>query len=75
MPKAGVRDPEGRAIARALAGMGYGEVIDVRRGKELELTLPDKKSKRLKEEIETMCREFLANPLVEDWRIVYEEKE
>ena len=41
MPKAGVLDPQGKAIGHALAGLGFGGVGEVRAGKVIELELAE----------------------------------
>jgi len=66
-------DPQGRATERALPGLGYDGVSDVRIGKHLELDVegdgPD-----LAARVEAMCAGFLTNPVVETyrWRVIEE---
>jgi len=67
--KTGVLDPQGRAIAHALAGLGFDGVEDVRQGKVLELTVADTDPVTARERIEDMCRRLLANPVIETWTI------
>jgi phosphoribosylformylglycinamidine synthase len=67
--KADVLDPQGRAIQRASAALGYDAVADVRQGKffEVELATNDRAAaERLAREL---CEKLLANPVIEDWRI------
>lgn len=64
MLKAGVLDAPGQAIERGLAALGF-DVERVRVGKVIELTVPDATRARVDE----MCERFLANPLIESWRI------
>ncbi len=64
MLKPGVLDAAGSAIARGLDALGY-DVEGVRAGKVIELTLPDAMTPKVGE----MCERFLANPLIESWRI------
>ncbi len=64
MLKPGVLDAAGQAIERGLAALAY-DVESVRAGKVLEITVPEAMRPRLDE----MCARFLANPLVEAWRI------
>ena len=64
-----VLDPQGRAIQRGCASLGYAGVRDVRQGKlfEIELDAPDRAAaERLLLEL---CDKLLANPVVEDYRI------
>ena len=64
--KPGVLDPQGRAIHHALAGLGFAGIDDVRQGKLIELDheadLPD-------EALDAMCRQLLANTVIESYRI------
>ncbi len=64
MLKPGVLDAAGQAIERGLAALAY-DVEGVRAGKVIEITVPDAMRSRLDE----MCERFLANPLIETWRI------
>ena len=68
-PKADVRDPQGEAILGALSSLGLG-VVGVRTGKEFVVTFeaPDEGSARTA--TDTMGRELLANPVIEDFDIV-----
>ena len=64
--KAGVLDPQGRAIAHALGSLGFDCVRDVRAGKVIELDLADGTDEAA---IDRMCRELLANTVIEDYRV------
>ena len=64
--KAGVLDPQGKAIQHALEGLGFGGVNDVRAGKLIELDLADGTSDA---DIEAMCQKLLANTVIENYRI------
>jgi phosphoribosylformylglycinamidine synthase subunit PurS len=64
--KKGVLDPQGKAIHHALDGLGFAGVNDVRAGKLIELDLADDV---LESEIEEMCRQLLANTVIENYRI------
>ncbi len=65
--KKGVLDPQGKAIANALAALGFSGVDDVRQGKYIEVTLAETDKDRAKAEVERMCRELLANPVIENY--------
>jgi phosphoribosylformylglycinamidine synthase subunit PurS len=67
--KPGVLDPQGRAIAHALATLGFGEVQDVRQGKYIELDLADADAATARERVEAMCRQLLANTVIENYAI------
>ena len=64
--KPGVLDPQGRAIHHALNGLGFGGVADVRAGKLFELEVADGTGDA---EIDRMCRELLANTVIENYRV------
>lgn len=67
--KNGVLDPQGKAVARSLAGLGYAEVSDVRIGKMMELTLQGTDATAARARLEKMCEQLLANTVIEDYRI------
>ena len=67
--KPGVLDPQGKAIGNALAALGFAGITDVRHGKLIELDLVETDPVRAREQIEGMCRELLANPVIEDYTI------
>ncbi|MBS2032382.1 MAG: phosphoribosylformylglycinamidine synthase subunit PurS [Deltaproteobacteria bacterium] len=67
--KSGVLDPQGKAVARSLAGLGYSEVTDVRIGKVMELQLDGADPVAAKARLDEMCRRMLANTVIEDYRI------
>ena len=68
--KAGVLDPQGKAIHHALEGLGFAGIRDVRAGKLIELDLGPQVSEA---DIEEMCRKLLANTVIENFRIENEE--
>ena len=63
----GILDPQGATIRRALEGLGFPEVRDLRVGKLLELTLDEADPARARARLDEMCRKLLANPVVEDY--------
>jgi phosphoribosylformylglycinamidine synthase len=62
-PKAGILDPQGEAVRRALPALGFQGVERVHVGRLVELELDDS------EQLEPMCERLLANPLIEDYEI------
>jgi phosphoribosylformylglycinamidine synthase len=64
--KPGVLDPQGKAIHHALDGLGFKGVQDVRAGKLIELDLADGADD---ETVDRMCRQLLANTVIENYRI------
>jgi phosphoribosylformylglycinamidine synthase len=67
--KPGVLDPQGKAIGNALRGLGFDGVGEVRQGKLIELELADTDAAAARVRVEAMCRQLLANPVIEDYAI------
>jgi phosphoribosylformylglycinamidine synthase len=65
--KNGVLDPQGKAIQNALAALGISGVEDVRQGKYIEVRLAETSEERAKETIERMCKDLLANSVIENY--------
>jgi phosphoribosylformylglycinamidine synthase subunit PurS len=67
-PKEGILDPQGDAVERALGHLGFA-VSGARVGKvvDLEVDAPDEAGARA--QVEKMCEQLLANPLVESYEI------
>jgi len=63
-PKAGILDPQGIAVERALPALGFSGVSNVHVGRLVELDVDDPS------ELDSMCRRLLANPLIEDYEIL-----
>lgn len=64
--KPGVLDPQGKAVHKALGGLGFAGVDDVRTGKLIELDVADDTSEAA---IDEMCRRLLANTVIENYRV------
>ena len=62
-PKAGILDPQGVAVERALPALGFADVGNVHIGRLVELDVEDPS------QLEAMCERLLANPLVEDYEV------
>lgn len=62
-----ILDPQGRAVERALPGLGYAGVRDVRVGKHLELDI-DAADDELAAQVDKLCADFLTNPVIETYR-------
>ena len=65
--KNGVLDPQGKAIQNALSGLGFGGIEEVRQGKYIELDLTETDEAKARTEVEKMCRELLANLVIENY--------
>ena len=70
--KPGVLDPQGKAIEHALQALGFAGVGGVRQGKVIELTLAEDDRAKARESVEAMCRQLLANTVIEDYAIELE---
>jgi phosphoribosylformylglycinamidine synthase len=67
-PKPEVRDPQGDAVLAALNSLGLG-VAAVRTGKEIVVTFDATDEAAARKAADTMGRELLANPVVDDFRV------
>ena len=67
--KPSVLDPQGKAIAEALGALGFGGVRDVRQGKLIEIDLAETDRRAARRRVEAMCRQLLANSVIEDYDI------
>ena len=65
--KNGVLDPQGKAIQNALSALGISGVEDVRQGKYIEVVLSETSEDRAKETVERMCKDLLANSVIENY--------
>ncbi|PTX50626.1 phosphoribosylformylglycinamidine synthase [Melghirimyces profundicolus] len=65
--KTSVLDPQGNAVKGSLHSLGYGEVRDVRIGKTMEVWLDTPDAGEAEGRVEAMCRELLANPVIEEY--------
>jgi phosphoribosylformylglycinamidine synthase subunit PurS len=72
MPRDGVLDPQGKAIAHALASLGFAGVGAVRQGKVIDLELDESDAARARQTVDEMCRKLLANTVIESYRIELE---
>ena len=67
-PKPEILDPQGEAVGSALGHLGF-EVHDARVGKVIDLEVEAADSATAKEQVERMCEELLANPLIESYEV------
>ena len=63
-----VLDPAGTAVQSSLAQLGYQAVSQVRIGKYVELSLDAATDQDAGEQVERMCQQLLANPVIEIYR-------
>jgi phosphoribosylformylglycinamidine synthase subunit PurS len=71
--KEGVLDPQGAAIGHALVQLGFNGVNEVRQGKLIELDLDQRDRAAAAAEVEAMCEQLLANPVIETYSVSLED--
>ena len=73
-PKPGILDPQGEAVRSSLRQLGFA-VAEARVGRviDLELGNGDADRRHARAELERMCEQLLANPLIESFEIVIDE--
>ena len=65
-----VLDPQGQTVRSALTGLGYQSVSEVRQGKFFEIALaPGVTREQAQKDIDTVAREVLTNPVIEDYQV------
>ena len=65
-----VLDPQGKAIQKASAQLGYDVVHGVRQGKLFEIELDATDEAAARRLLDELCEKLLANPVIEDHRVV-----
>lgn len=68
-PKAGVLDPQGKAIERALGGLGFAGVGEVRVGKVMIVEVAEADPAKARALGEDMARRLLANTVIESFTV------
>jgi len=67
--KPGIMDVQGAAVKRALAGLGFSELNDLRVGKVIDIDLDGATPGEARGRVGEMCRQLLANPILEEYTI------
>jgi phosphoribosylformylglycinamidine synthase PurS subunit len=67
-PKAGVADPQGAVVERALPALGHPGVRNIRVGRYITLDVQGDDPVKVNADVDDMCRRLLANPIIEDYR-------
>ena len=70
-PKAGILDPQGQAVESSLRQLGF-PVEEARVGRLVDLELEATDPAEARAEVERMCDQLLANPLIESFEIELE---
>ena len=69
LPKAGILDPQGRAVEGSLGHLGVEGVSGVRVGRRVELTVEAATEADARATVERLARELFSNPLIESFEI------
>jgi len=67
-PKQGILDPQGDAVQESLRHLGFA-VGDARIGRVVDLDVEAADAEAARAEVERMCEQLLANPLIESYEI------
>jgi phosphoribosylformylglycinamidine synthase len=62
-----IADPQGTTIQRALNDLGHNEVMSVRVDRVIHLEVDGEDQEDVRARVEEMCRQVLANPVLEDF--------
>lgn len=66
-PKAGILDPQGATVERALPALGFAGVTQIRVGRFITLVVEGDDETAARADVDSMCRRLLANPIIEDY--------
>ena len=69
VPRAGLLDPQGKAVTDALHALGFTTVADVHVGRHLVVETDAKDLRSAEGSVRAMCERLLANPVTEDFEI------
>ena len=69
-PKQGILDPQGEAVEGSLQQLGF-DVSEARVGRVIDLELGETDEARARTEVERMCEQLLANPLIESYEVTF----
>jgi phosphoribosylformylglycinamidine synthase len=69
LPRRGVLDPQGHAVADALHTLGFDGVRDVHIGRHIVVDADAASSEDARASVRAMCERLLANPVIEDFEI------
>ena len=67
-PKEGILDPQGQAIEQSLRKLGFA-VEHARVGRVVDVDVEAASAEEARERVEEMCRQLLANPLIESFEV------
>ena len=67
--KPGILDVQGATVKRALGGLGFTDIADLRVGKVIEVDVDTASADAARARVDEMCKKLLANPILEDYAI------
>ena len=68
--KKDVLDPQGTTIKKALEGINFSNLNQIRQGKYFEIDIDEENQKKAEEKVNEMCKKLLANLVIEDYKII-----
>ena len=69
VPRKGLLDPQGKAVADALHSLGFHAVDEVHVGRHLVIDVKAADAKAAESSVREMCTRLLANPVTEDFEV------
>ena len=69
VPRPGILDPQGAAVAGALRTLGFNSVADIRVGRFVTVDVQAPTSEEAATLVTRMCEKLLANPVIEDFTL------
>jgi phosphoribosylformylglycinamidine synthase len=67
-PKDGILDPQGQAVEQSLRKLGF-DVAQARIGRVVDVEVEASSPEEARERVDEMCRQLLANPLIESYEV------
>ena len=67
-PKEGILDPQGQAVEQSLRKLGF-DVEQARVGRVVDVEIAASNAEEARTKVEEMCKQLLANPLIESFEI------
>ena len=69
MLRSEVLDPQGETINQSFKNSGLNNVLNIRQGKLFELQINCSNLEAAKKQVERLCKDMLANPVIEEYKI------
>jgi phosphoribosylformylglycinamidine synthase PurS subunit len=66
-PRKSIFDPQGDAVCRAIQHLGVASLKQAHVGKCIELELDGDDVEGARKQLETICKDLLSNPVIEDY--------